>query len=290
MLAVALLRAASLLLSLQAAGVALFTALFTGMLVQSRAALRRGALRLTGAAVLVSLVCLAAEPVRLAGDLNGMTDPALYRMVLHSTLGVSYGLRLLALLFAGMALWLSSDAASAVRPIPKVAACLAVSVTLGAFTLTGHTVDVGYRALAAGLLAVHLLIVMFWLGSLWPLLCVTRCEQAAAVQRIISRFSSLASWSVPVIGLAGLALATLLLPDWAALARPYGLLLLNKLALFLLLLLCATANKWRLGPAAVQGGSAAIAFRRMVMLEYALIALVLVATALMTTFYSPAPA
>ncbi len=290
MLAVALLRAASLLLSLQAAGVALFTALFTGMLVQSRGALRRGALRLTGAAVLVILVCLAAEPVRLAGDLDGMTDPALYRMVLHSTLGVSYGLRLLALLFAGMALWLSRDAASAVRPTPQVAAWLAVSVTLGAFTLTGHTVDVGYRALAAGLLAVHLLIVMFWLGSLWPLLCVTRCEQAAAGQRIISRFSSLASWSVPVIGLAGLALAILLLPDWAALARPYGLLLLNKLALFLLLLLCAATNKWRLGPAAVQGGSAAIAFRRMVMLEYALIALVLVATALMTTFYSPAPA
>ena len=288
--AVALLRAASLLLSLQAAGTALFAALFATMLVQSRAALVRGALRLAAAAALVVLACLAAEPIRLAGDMDGMTDPALYRMVLHSALGLSFGLRLLALLCAGVTLWLSRDASSAVGPAPKIAACVAVGVTAGAFILTGHSVDVNDRSLAAGLLGVHLLIVMFWLGSLWPLLHVVRYEPSAAAQGIIGRFSSLASWSVPLIGVAGLGLATLLLPNWAALARPYGVLLLGKLALFLLLLLCAAANRWRLGPAAGQGGSAASAFRRMVMLEYALIALVLVATALMTTFYSPAPA
>lgn len=288
--AVALLRAASLLLSLQAAGVALFTAFFASLLVQSRAALVRGALRLAAAAGLVLLASLAAEPVRLAGDLEGIVDPALYRMVLHSALGVAFALRLLALLCAAVTLWLSRDALAAVQPAAKVAACLAVGVTAAAFAVTGHTVDAGSRALAAALLGVHLLIVMFWLGSLWPLLQVSRCEPAAAAQRIISRFSAVATWSVPVIGLAGLGLASLLLPDWAALARPYGLLLLSKLALFLLLLLCAAANKWRFGPAAGRGGCAAIAFRRMVMVEYALIALVLVVTALMTTFYSPAPA
>jgi putative copper export protein len=49
----------------------------------------------------------------------------------------------------------------------------------------------------------------------------------------------------------------------------------------------AAMNKWRYGPALATTRAAAVGFQRAVMFEYALICAVLIATAIMTTFFSP---
>jgi copper resistance protein D len=65
-------------------------------------------------------------------------------------------------------------------------------------------------------------------------------------------------------------------------------LLLVKIGGFALLMGLASLNKWRLGPAIARGELPALtAFRRSVATEYTLIAGVLTATTVMTTFFSP---
>jgi putative copper export protein len=93
---------------------------------------------------------------------------------------------------------------------------------------------------------------------------------------------------VPLILVAGVAIAVLLLPSVAALRQPYGLLVIAKGSLFAVLLGLAAFNKWRFGPALGNGElSAGRVFRHMVIAEYMLIVVVLSVTAVMTTFFSP---
>src|SRR4029077_14399767 len=95
-------------------------------------------------------------------------------------------------------------------------------------------------------------------------------------------------WLVPLIPLAGLGMAAVLLPDFAALLAPYGLLLGAKLMLFAALMGLAALNKLRLSPALARGEPAALPrLRRSLAAEYVLICAVLSVTAALTGFFSP---
>jgi putative copper resistance protein D len=113
-------------------------------------------------------------------------------------------------------------------------------------------------------------------------------EAPAAAARALAAFSAVAVWLVPLIAVAGLGMAVLLLPDVAALWRPYGLALLTKVTLFALLMALAALNRLRLTPAFARGeASAAAALRRSIALEYVLICVVFAVTAVMTGSFSP---
>jgi putative copper export protein len=131
----------------------------------------------------------------------------------------------------------------------------------------------------------HLLVVAFWSGSLWPLYIAATKEQPSITARVVDRFSAVAAWVVPLILLAGVGLAVLLLPSLAAFKQPYGQLLLAKVAGFAVLMAMASLNKWHFGPACAAGNTGA--FKRTIVIEYALICVVLTVTAVMTMFYSP---
>ena len=110
----------------------------------------------------------------------------------------------------------------------------------------------------------------------------------ASATRIVARFSALAGWSVPLILVAGVGMALMLVPDVEVLRQPYGLILLAKLCGFSLLMLLASFNKWRLTPALAAGEpQAGSRLRRVIALEYLLIVAVLALTANLTSFYSP---
>jgi putative copper export protein len=94
-----------------------------------------------------------------------------------------------------------------------------------------------------------------------------------------------AAWVVPLILLAGIGLTAVLVPSLAVFRQPYGQLLLVKVSVFAVLMAMASLNKWRFGPACAEGDTAA--FKRIVVIEYVLICVVLAVTAAMTTFYSP---
>jgi len=94
---------------------------------------------------------------------------------------------------------------------------------------------------------------------------------------------------VPLLASAGALIAALLLPDVAALRRPWGLLLLGKVLLFTSLMALAALNRLRLTPA-LAGGEARAATRlsRTIAVEYGLICITLAVTAVMTGDFSPA--
>jgi putative copper export protein len=275
------LRALSFVLLFQAAGVAIFVALFGGRLAGSRDEVRR----LGRAAALAAIVSVAAhyvlEAARMAGELSGMWDPALQAMVWHSSSRAALICRLLGLLLIALGLRVAS-------PRSTIAAVGGAVLATGAFTLTGHTSVNVHRGTLATLLVFHLLIVAFWFGALWPLYLASLRETPVRASDIIERFTAVATWLVPVILLAGIVMAVLLLPNMSALGQPYGELLFAKIAGFAVLMGLAAANKWRLGPALViaplQSGRW---FRRSVAAEYVLIAAVLAITAVMTSFFSP---
>lgn len=276
-----ILRALSFVLLFQAAGVAIFVAVFGRRLASSQVSVRR----LGQAAAIAAIVLVAAhyalEAARMAGEMSGMWDPTLQGMAWNSRAGTALICRLLGLLFIAVGL----QEASVRWTILAVGGTV---LATGAFALTGHTSVNAHRAALAPLLMLHLLVVAFWFGALWPLYVASLRETPARASDIIERFTAVATWLVPVVLLAGIVMAVLLLPNLQALSEPYGELLIAKVVGFAVLMGLAAANKWRLGPALVHGpAQSGRWFRRSVAAEYVLIAAVLTITAVMTSFFSP---
>jgi len=170
----------------------------------------------------------------------------------------------------------------------SLAGAIGVVILLASFTLVGHTANSALRWLLSPVLLAHLCMVAFWFGALVPLYLVSAHEPAETGARVVAQFSARALWLVAALFAAGVVLAAGLLPDLAALRRPYGLLLLAKVTGFGALMLLAALNRWRFGPALRSGEAAAgRRFRSVVAAEYALMVTVLCVTAVMTTFFSP---
>ncbi len=275
------LRALSFLALFQAAGISIFIALRDHELTRTEPTLRRlGTVSaLVAAPVLIAQYVL--EAARMSGELHGVMDPALQSLVMHSATSVALSWRLLGLLLIVVSLGRRGVSATAVG-------VTGVVMLLAAFTFVGHTSKDALRWLLSPVLLAHLLVVAFWFGALTPLYLISSREPAAVAARIVAQFSVRASWLVPGLLLAGLILATVLLPNVAALRTPYGRLLIVKVLGFSALMPLAALNKWRLGPALARGDvRAAHRFRLSLAAEYGLIAAVLCVTAVLTMFYSP---
>lgn len=277
----AALRALGFVSVFQAAGVAIFVAVFHASLGDSlKIILRVGR---TAAILALALVLshLALEASRMTGNLTGVFDPDLQQRVLTSSMGATAGLRIAGLLV--LLVGLSGNGGFA-----QLVAVTGANLTLFSFALIGHTSVDAARWILAPLLLVHVLIVAFWFGALLPLYAITLREKPVVAAKIVEYFSRIAFWLVPGILVAGIAMALFLVPSLATLREPYGMLLLAKIAGFALLMGLAAANKWRLGPAIERGEDSGIRlFRRVVAIEYILIVAVLAITAVMTSFFSP---
>lgn len=276
------LRAAGFILFLQATGSVLFLVLCARTLTPAAArALRAFALQVTLAALAVVVAQGVFEPVHLAGAWGGESDPQLRHLALSSPGAAVLWLRFTGLGTLCLALW---------RAHPALALPAAL-VALGSFLVSGHTLLDEHRLILLPLLAVHVCVAAFWFGSIACLRRLLGAGNVAALPAVLQDFSHRALWLVPLLALAGLALAYTLLPDLAALRRPYGLLLCSKVALFTLLLGLAGLNRLRLVPALMRGESSALArLRGTLSAEYLLLGLVLTVTATMTGFYSPGEA
>ncbi len=276
-----LLRAAGLVLLFQAAGAALFAAAFGRSLTSSLPSIHRPGWVAALAAISALTGHYLLEPARMAGELTGMLDMSLQRMVLSSSGAAAFALRIVGLVLIAFGMRRTTGPFVAVSVVGAI-------VAVASFPLTGHVSTHPDRWLLTPLLLIHLLIVAFWFGALWPLAVVSALEPPQTAGRVIEAFSATAIWLVPLILLAGSAIAVLLLSSLAALMQPYGELLLTKLVLFALLMVFAALNRWRFGPAiAVAEPQAATRFRRSVLAEYVLICGVFAVTAVMTTFFSP---
>jgi len=274
------LRAASLMLSLEATGIALFTALFASGAPPCRAAITRRGRTVALAAAALLLLQLAFEPVHLAGDWSGLTDGTQWQLLAADSAALALIVRLAGVVLIALALAADSPLSLTFAGLPLVVL---------SYLLSGHTVLPPLRPLLSVLLAVHVMAVVFWFGALWPLRQLLAHSSAVVAAGTVASFSRSALSLVPLLALAGVLLACLLLPAAAALLRPYGLLLLCKGVLFAVLLFLAAYNRLRLTPALNAGAPrAASRLAASVLAEYLLIALVLLVTAVMSGYFSPA--
>jgi putative copper resistance protein D len=275
-------RAGSYLLVLQAAGTFIFLTLFTRHLPAAAGGVARTGCRCAVAALLLCLLQWLLEPAYMAGEMEGIFDPSLQQLVLHSRASLAIGMRAAAMACLIPALCLPGRRARALG-------CLGLILVLGSFVLTGHSVAAAPRLLLAPLLGLHVLAASFWLGALWPLHQLARRMEPLPLAALLGQFSRLALVLVPLLALAGIAMACLLLPDVAALTSPYGRLLCAKVLLFAALMGLAALNGQRLTPALAQGSRSAVqVLRRSLAAEYVLVAVVLCVTAALTGLYSPA--
>ncbi len=275
------LRALSFVALFQATGAAIFLALFGALIVKTRLAVRR--LAIVSAFLAIGLLVLQylLEAARMGGDLASALDGELQTLALHSSAALALAFRVAGLAALVPALRMKSTASSSLSIV-------AVIIVLAGFTMMGHTESHSPRWLLALLLLAHLIVVAFWFGALVPLRLVSSHESARIAGMTIGAFSTAASWIVPALFFAGLALAVVLVGSLAGLRTPYGQLLIAKVVGFALLLGLASLNKWRLGPTVASGDvQGTRAFRRSLQIEYVLIAAVLTVTAVMTTFFSP---
>lgn len=279
-LAIAL-RGLSYAATLQAAGTPMFLCLYGASLDRSAAVVRRIGIVTAATALVLCLTHALVEPARLTGELSGIFDLSLQRLLLASPAGTATAVRLL-----GLALVLIGLRRRG-RTGPTTA-LVGAAIAAISFALMGHTAADSQRWLLAPLLLAHVAVAAFWLGSLWPLRAIAGREPHELAGQLIQAFSRTAGWLVPLIPIAGIAMASLLLPGWSSLRSPYGFALGAKLAGLTLLLGLAAANKWRFGPRIGRGDrQAAVAFRRGVSAEWLLILLVVIVTALMTASFSP---
>lgn len=275
------LRALSFVALFQATGAAIYLACFGELLVTTRRAVQRLAFVSALVAIVLLVLQYLLEAGRMGGELASVMDRQLQTVALHSPAARALAVRVVGLIVLALALRMKSK--------PGIALTVAAtSVVLLGFTLMGHTESHSPRWLLVTLLLAHLLVVSFWFGALVPLRLAASYETPRTASAAIEAFSAAATWIVPALFVAGLALAAILLGSFAKLLTPYGQLLIVKVVGFALLLGLASLNKWRLGPAVAMGDKGRTrSFQRSLQLEYVLIAAVLTVTTVMTTFFSP---
>jgi putative copper export protein len=276
----ALVRALSFIALFQAAGAAMFVAIFGRRLDLAPEAIRRVGFVSAIAGLLLVSGHYGLEAARMAGALSGSFDLSLQRLVLASPMSTAWAVRI-----AGLAVIAAAIHRDGARWAQLGVGGAALSIA--GFLFVGHTAADADRGWLAVLLSLHLAVVTFWFGALVPLVMVSRQETADVAARIVEDFSRIASWWVPSILLAGVLLTAILVDRWAVFGESYGTLLLAKIVPFAVLMGLAALNKWRYAPALATTPRAAIAFQRAVAAEYLLICVVLSATAIMTTFFSP---
>lgn len=243
-------------------------------------ALRPLAIAAALVAILATLFRVMVQAGRLMDDWAGMVDPEIIAISLEGPLGQSTYVRL-----GGLALILL---AALFRPIRVPGTLFGAIMVAGSFALTGHATR-DPQWLLGGLVTFHLLAVAYWFGALAPLYRLTGFEAGAAhAAEIADRFGKQASIIVPMLVLAGVTFAYILLGGIEPLWRTgFGRMLLAKIAIVGIVLGIAALNKWRFVPAlAADGDRAAPAFRRSLRVEAALFLLVFAATAILTTSFT----
>jgi putative copper export protein len=226
----------------------------------------------------LTIACASAGAALLAIRLGGALDEATLSAVFLSGAGAA-----LCLQIAGAALLLATagDESSHLMRLSNA------GIATLSFAFNGHAASLG---ITEGLVAfVHASAASWWVGSLWLLLWACQNVDRAQAAELVQRFSAIAMGVVGGLVLAGTVLI-LILVDFERLAEVagYARWLAFKVALAVGVLGIAIHNKLRLTPRLASGDAAAAGeLRQMIRAEMAVIAAVLLATAILTTYVSP---
>lgn len=233
-----------------------------------------------GGAVFSALQLPLRASFLMGGTWQGATEPMMLTMVLESPLGASIVLRLIGLALICTVLL----PARLGRPL----AALGVVVVAVSFVFRGHALEEP-RLLLGTLITLHVLGLAFWIGAFAPLYRLSGANSASVAGQVSHDFGRIAVWVVGALTLAGGATLWLLTGNVLnAIFTPYGQFFAIKLGTFLAIIAFAAWNKLRLTPALLRHEpSAGSRLRVSIRIETALVALILLATAILTIVSAP---
>ena len=242
----------------------------------------RLARKLAVIAALLGLAVLALRfgirSARISGmGLEGAVNPMMLGLVWDSPLGTAALWR-----GAGELLILAVLIEGTIGLTASLLGALLVAVS---YTLVGHALG-DPRWLLAVLVGVHLLAGAFWIGALAPL---HRAVGLTGGIALLHRFGTIASRTVAVLVVVGLTFAWLMVGSFSGLfGTAYGWTLIAKIGVVTGLLGLAAKNKLQLVPALSSGESSASGrLRRSIRMEIIAVALILLATATLTSITTP---
>ncbi len=223
--------------------------------------------------------------------LSGMFDTGMISLLWQTPVGTSTVYRVVGIAVLTLAAVIttsghSASAKSTHRTIALGAAYLVgTGITGLSFNLVGHTAETG---LVTRLLAsVHVLAVLWWIGSLYPLWLSCRTHHRHKLQSVMHQFGRAAMAVVLLLIVAGVVMILQLVGSvQAMIATPYGLSLSAKLILVAAILLLAAHHKWRLVPALATTSSTQT-LSRSIALEGAVAIAILLVTAILSTALGP---
>lgn len=275
--------------TLTSAGGVIFCVFFRNQISQNEVNdIRRFILIAAWSAVLVSILRIFVTNIILSGEMSGVFDLSLTRMVLESSEGVATGLRLVSLV--------AIISLSRNRNFDKYQGALLFAgiVAAASFSLVGHAGEVpmkyGFGLIPQGLLLLHLIAVAFWVGALWPLRMLTESDDILRVAQIMHSFGQIAALFVSLLIVVGILLIWILLGKLELLwTSAYGQLMLIKLTSVSLLLAMAAINKLLITPKLLSTNNISEMgiLRRSINSEIAIVSLILFITACFTTLVGP---
>ena len=223
--------------ALVAAGT-LFFSVYTDRRVELRAVTSR-------AAVLGAVALVAAVPFRVArlgGGLDALRDNDVLMSSLRGPVGISTAVTANALLVVAVLV----D-----RRAPRWISLVFALVALAGFSLEGHTRATERQWAMVASDVVHLAAGAVWLGGIVALLVAFRTsDDTGRLATTVRRFSDSALVAVGAVAVTGVIMAWIILPTAGELTSTgYGLALILKVALVLVVIALGAFNRYRLVPA-----------------------------------------
>ncbi len=215
--------------------------------------------------------------------LSGMFDQFMIQLVWGSSIGISTLYRFLALvlmLFVAMQIPLNKSSI-----FIYLYGLSLVFIGLS-FCSSGHVSELSY--LAQVVIAIHVLIAFWWMGSFYPLLISCRQSPISALSNLMHKFGQIAAVMVAILIIAGTYLAFELTGGFAELTTTrYGQVLIIKLILVTLILLLAAYHKYKVVPSLLTNKKSRKSLIASIKIEMYLGASILVTTGILTTLLGP---
>jgi putative copper export protein len=226
----------------------------------------------------LTLFSIVASTIILILRLGGAIDQNTASAILVSGLGAATAIQLLS---AGLLLLLMQ------YPATQSIRLASAALLMFSFALSGHAPTMGF--VTGFIVFVHASAAAWWIGSLWLLRHACGESDFNIVAHAVHRFSSVAMSLIGVLLLAGLSLLYALLRfDGMRPLSVYEQVAAVKIAIVAVVLSVAAYNKFLLTPRLAAGDASAVStLRTSIHVELVLIAAVLAATAILTTYTSP---
>lgn len=177
----------------------------------------------------------------------GMFDKQMHAFLWSSSVGESVVWRMAGFGLVFVASWIVLSSALKARRIAWGLLLVGAILLAVAFGTTGHSTELDL--FSRGMVFLHVLAIGSWVGAFYPLWRLCSSTDVAVLQRLMVRFGQLGIGIVSLVALSGGILLWQLFdkPD-EFITSPYGIAMLVKLSLVIVILLIAARHKFILVP------------------------------------------